>query len=79
MIIQDKIIDFLAMSQRGFKCVRQECLTPATFLTTRVHVYGIDDLLIYVLGTRDRGIVFDIGDENEMKVHEQRRTNPLQV
>ena len=55
------------------KRVRPECLTAVAFLSTRVHECDIDDLaklrrlLGYVLGTRDRGIVFDIGDE--MRVH----------
>jgi hypothetical protein len=55
------------------KRVRPECLTAVAFLSTRVIECDIDDLaklrrlLGYVLGTRDRGIVFDIGDE--MRVH----------
>ena len=53
--------------------VRPECLTAVAFLSTRVHECDIDDLAKlrrlpgYVLGTRDRRIVFDIGDE--MRVH----------
>ena len=81
------------------KRVRPECLTAVAFLSTRVHECDIDDLaklrrlLGYVLGTRDRGIVFDIGGEmrvhayidaaygvhTDFRSHTGCRTKPLQV
>ena len=57
------------------KRVKPECLVTVAFLSTRVHECDIDDLaklrrlLGYILGTRDRGIVLEIGEHMEVKVY----------
>ena len=56
------------------KRVKPECLTAVAFLSTRVTVCDLDDmaklrrLLGYVLGTRERGIVFRMGKELTVNV-----------
>lgn len=57
------------------KRVRPECLTPVSFLSTRVQVCDIDDmaklkrLLGYIFGTRNRGIVLRVGECMTVKAY----------
>ena len=57
------------------KRVKPECLTAVAFLSTRVNDCDLDDmaklrrLLGYVLGTRERGIVFRVGKDLTVHVY----------
>ena len=56
------------------KRAKPECLVAVAFLSTRVNVCDVDDmaklyrLLGYVVGTRERGIVFKIGEQMTVNV-----------